>query len=132
MITQTTIDNLSKKANGNYNQKAAVRLQHYYKLYQDEVAESKKIKPGEGYQTSSERDAYSKRRFRNEDTIKTFKRFLTQVGWNKSSPAIYLYIMNGPTGSVDYYHGQTTPFMPFSGSEWKRRIVTNAFKSKLS
>lgn len=131
MITQTTIDNLYKKADSEIEHDAVARLARDFDNYRMSVANTKSIKSPSGYASSSERDMYQKRKFRNEDVIKTLKRFLNQVGWNKNSSAVYLYILNGPTGSVDYYHGASEDFMPFAESEWKRRTVIKVFKTGL-
>lgn len=132
MVTQITIDNLFRKADSKLKKEAVSKLQRDYDNYRMAVVDIKNIKPPSGYATSSQREMYHKSKFRNENIIKTLKLFLNQVGWNKSASAIYLYIINGPTGSTDYYHGVTEGFMPFSGSEWKKRIVIKAFRDKFS
>ena len=127
MVTETTIDNLYKRASNELEHNAVAKLCRDRDNYRD--ATTRKIKPSTGYVSSSEREMYQKAKFRNENTIKTLKRFLDQVGQNKSNPAIYLYIINGPTGGADYYHGVPENFMPFSGSEWKRKMIIKQFEA---
>jgi hypothetical protein len=132
MVTVTTIDNLQKKASTDLEKRAVEELKRHLSSYTSAKSETKSIKLGSGYKTSSEHDAYRKAKFRNENTIKTLKRFLDQVGWNKSKKAIFYYIINGPTGSVDYYHGLSREWSSYDDSAWKKSIIYKAFKGRLS
>lgn len=125
MVTEKTIENLEKKTKNAMEKRAVEELTLMLGTYRRDKnlfasESSRKIK---GYRTSSEIEMRRKTLTRAEEGMKSGKQLLNEIGYNKSNPLIYYYILANPGRKWDYYFGLTQDFIPFESDEWKQRMI---------
>jgi len=131
MITDKTIEYLRKRAKTTAEENAVRTVSNSLKFYKDALEEKSRIakddKKKQGYLTNYEIENRIKRRNRNEDEIKKYKLFMSELLTHKSNPLVYYWVISDPLRRMDYYHGLSQEHLTFLGDTWKKKYIRGMF-----